>query len=301
MAEVTLAAANVRIAHHDKTANLRRFLELVDEAGAAGADVLVLPEMGLQGYADFAFGIGERGTAQQKQYYAREAESVPGPATDAIAARAARYGLIVQLGLAESALDGNLVFNSTALIWPDGRTGVYRKLHNQAESLYFGAGERTPVFDLPFGRVASLICYDLAFPELMRVYALRGASVALMSTAWPMKGSDPGSDYYGTAMNMCATSNAFFNRMWLVVSNHCEAGAYSAGLDYWGHSQIVDPHGTVVASAGQEEGLVVHAADLAAEVLRARTESFFGLNLLADRRPQHYGPVADCASYMREA
>ena len=85
MAEVTLAAANVRIAHHDKIANLRRFLELVDEAGAVGADVLVLPEMGLQGYADFAYGIGERGTAEQKQYYYREAETVPGPATAAIA------------------------------------------------------------------------------------------------------------------------------------------------------------------------------------------------------------------------
>jgi predicted amidohydrolase len=301
MAEVTLAAANVRIAHHDKTANLRRLLELIDEAGAAGADVLVLPEMGLQGYADFAFGIGDGGVAEQKQYYFREAEPIPGPATSAVAERAGRYGMIVQLGLAESALGGNLVFNSTALISADGVIGVYRKVHNQAEALFFGAGEQTPVFDTPVARVASLICYDLAFPELMRVFALRGATVALMSTAWPMKGTDPGSDYYGASMDLCARANAFFNRMWLVVSNHCETGAYSAGIDYWGHSQIVDPHGNVVAASDQEEGLVLHTGDLAAEVLRARTESFFGLNLLADRRPQHYGAVSDLACYVREA
>lgn len=298
-AEVTLAAANVEI-RHDKGRNLRRFLELIDEAGAAGADLLVLPEMGLQGYADFSFSVGDSGVSEQKQYYFREAEPVPGPATSAIQERAARYGMLVQLGLAERALHGNLIFNSTALISPEGVTGVYRKVHNQAEALLFNAGERTPVFDTPVARVASLICYDLAFPELMRVFALRGATVALMSTAWPMRGHDPGQDHYGISMDLCAKANSFFNQMWLVVSNHCETGAYSAGIDYWGHSQIVDPHGTVVATSGQEEGLVLHTADLVGEVLRARTESFFGLNLLADRRPQHYGPVSDSASYVRD-
>jgi predicted amidohydrolase len=299
VAVATLAAANVRITH-DKARNLGRYLELIDEAGSAGADVLVFPEMGLQGYADFAFGVGDNGATEQKQYYFREAEPIPGPATAAVQERAARYGMTVQLGLAESALHGNIIFNSTALISPEGVIGVYRKLHNQAEAPFFGPGERTPVFDTAIGTVASLICYDLAFPELMRVFALRGATLALMSTAWPMRGHDVGDDYYGRSMDLCAKANAFFNQMWLVVSNHCETGAYSAGIDYWGHSQIVDPNGTVVASSGQEEGLVMHTADISGEVLRARTESFFGLNLLQDRRPQHYGPVADRAPYVRE-
>jgi hypothetical protein len=79
MAEVTLAAANVRIAYHDKAANLRRFLELIDEAGAVGADVLVLPEMGLQGYADFAFGIGDGGAAAITCPTATAGASPPGP------------------------------------------------------------------------------------------------------------------------------------------------------------------------------------------------------------------------------
>jgi predicted amidohydrolase len=299
MAEATLAAANVRITH-SKSRNLSRYLELIDEAGSDGVDVLVFPEMGLQGYADFAFSVGDSGVSEQKQYYVREAEPIPGPATSAIQERAARHGMIVQLGLAEFALHGNLIFNSTALISPEGVIGVYRKLHNQAEALFFGPGERTPVFDTAIGTVASLICYDLAFPELMRVFALRGATVALMSTAWPMRGHDPADDHYGRSMDLCAKANAFFNQMWLVISNHCETGAYSAGIDYWGHSQIVDPHGDVVASSGQEEGLVIHTADLSREVLRARTETFFGLNLLQDRRPQHYGLVADSVPYVRE-
>lgn len=296
MATTTLAAANVRITH-DKARNLARFVELIDEAGAAGADLLVLPEMGLQGYADFAYTVGEKGVAAQKQYYWHEAEPIPGPATEVVRERAARYGMTVQLGLAERAMHGNLVFNSTALIGPEGVVGTYRKMHNQAEALFFNPGERAPVFDLPFARVASLICYDLVFPELLRVFAIQGATVALMSTAWPMRGHDRADDFHGESMDLAMRANAFFNQMWIVASNHCETGAYSGGIDYWGHSQIVDPWGHVVAELHDEEGLVVHTADVEAEILRARTEGFFGLNLLQDRRPQHYGPVADTDPY----
>jgi predicted amidohydrolase len=297
MPGTTLAAANVQIVH-DKAVNLRRFLELIDEAGAAGVDILVLPEMGLQGYADFAFGLGDKGVAEQKQYYYREAETIPGPATAVIQERIARYGMTVQVGIAEKALHGNVIFNSTALITPQGVAGVFRKLHNQFEFPYFNPGEATPVFDIPAARVASMICYDLAFPELMRVFALKGATVTLMSTAWPMKGHDRSDDYHGWAMDLSAQANAFFNQMWLVISNHCETGVYSGGLDYWGHSQIVDPYGKVVAILESEEGLVVHTADLSSDVLQSRTNGFFGLNLLQDRRPQHYGLLADADPYL---
>lgn len=294
--ETTLAAANVEIVH-DPARNLRRFEELIDDAGRQGVDVLVLPELGLQGYADFAFELGSKGVADQKRYYAREAQTIPGPATDRIAQRAAEHGMYIQMGMAERALHGNVILNSTALIGPDGVVGVYRKVHCQGDYPYFDPGEETPVFDLPFGHTASVICYDLAFPELMRVYALKGATVALMSTAWPMHGHDRANDYHGYAMDLSGKANAFFNQMWLVISNHCEKGAYSQGIDYYGGSQIIDPHGKVVAYIGDGEGLVVHTADLEEVVTTSRCESLFGQNLLQDRRPEHYGLVADTARY----
>ena len=292
MAETTLAAANVKIVH-DKGRNLARFCDLIEEAAGQGVDILVLPEAGLQGYADFALPPGSKAAAEQKQYYAREAETIPGPATDHLALLARRHGMLIQLGLAERALHGNAIYNSTALIGPEGVIGVYRKLHNTFEFPYFSPGEETPVFATSHGTLASLICYDLCFPELLRTYAVRGAEVALMSTAWPMKGHDRGSDYHGWAMDLAAQSNAFFNQFWIVVSNHCETGAYSQGVDYYGGSQIVDPRGKVVASLGADEGLVVHRADLHHEVLQSRTEAFFGLNLLQDRRPERYEAVLD--------
>jgi len=294
MTQTTLAAANVKIAH-DKKRNLKHFLELIDEAAGRKADVLVLPEVGLQGYADFAFGNGSKERAEQKQYYFREAETIPGPATAVIAEAAKRHGMYIQLGLAETALHGNVIFNSTALIGPEGLVGVFRKLHNTFEFPYFAPGESTPVFKTTAGTFGSIICYDLCFPELFRALALKGAEVVLMSTAWPMKGHDRATDYHGWAMDTAAKANSFFNQCWLVVSNHCETGAYSQNVDYYGGSQIVDPYGKVVAYLEQEEGLVVHTADLAEEVLRSRSEGFFGLNLIQDRRPEHYGTLVDQA------
>ena len=292
MTETTLAAANMKIVH-DKRQNLKKMLELIDEAASQGVDVLVLPEVGLQGYADFAFGLGAQGCADQKEYYFREAEPIPGPSTERIAEAARRHNMLIQVGLAEKALHGNVIFNSTALIGPEGLIGVYRKVHNHFEFPYFATGEDTPVFDTTAGKVGSIICYDLCFPELVRSFALRGAHLILMSNAWPMKGHDRETDYHGYAMDLAAKANAFFNQSWLVISNHCETGAYSQGLDYYGGSQIVDPYGKVVAYLAQEEGLVTHRANLEEVVLKSRTSGFFGLNLLQDRRPEHYASLVD--------
>ncbi len=299
MTETTLAAANLRIVH-DKRHNLARFLEVIDDAAAKRADVLVLPEVGLQGYADFAFGLGGKEAAEQKQYYFREAETIPGPATDRIADAARRHGMFIQLGLAEQALHGNAIYNSSVLIGPEGIAGVFRKIHNQFEFPYFLPGEDSTVVQTPFGGVGMIICYDLCFPELIRSYVLRGADCILMSNAWPMKGHDRADDYHGWAMDLAAQANAFFNQCWLVISNHCEKGAYSQKLDYYGGSQIVDPYGKVVAYAADEECLLTHTADLKQTTLKSRTEGFFGLNLLQDRRPEHYGALVD-QSYRRVA
>ncbi len=299
MTETTLAAANVRIVH-DKRRNMTRFLELIDEAASKGAKMLVLPEVGLQGYADFAFSMGGKEAAEQKQYYFREAETIPGPATERIANAARRHAMFIQFGLAETALHGNVIYNSTTLIGPDGIASIYRKIHNQFEFPYFGPGEDMPVVPTPFASIGSIICYDLCFPELIRSYALRGADVILMSNAWPMRGHDRAEDYHGWAMDLAAQANAFFNQCWLVISNHCEKGVYSQKLDYYGGSQIIDPFGKVVAYAADEECVLTHTADLRAGPLKSRTEGFFGLNLLQDRRPEHYGALVD-QGYRRTA
>lgn len=292
MPETTIAVANVRIVH-DKRRNLARFVELIEEAAAQRVDFLVLPEVGLQGYADLALTFENPGVAEQREYYFREAEAIPGPATDRIGELCERAGMHVQLGLAERAVAGNVIYNSAVLVGPGGVVGAYRKIHNQFEYPYFMPGDGQGVFDLPFARVGGLICYDICFPELVRSYALQGVEVGAVSTAWPMLGHDPDDDFQGWGMDMAVQANAFFNQIWMAISNHCERGAYSTGTDYYGNSQIVDPFGKVVACGGQQEGLVVHTADLRDEVLRARTVGLFGKNFLQDRRPELYAPTVE--------
>ena len=285
--ETTIAAANVRVTH-DKERNLRRFGELIEEAAARGVDFLVFPELALQGYADLAFAQDTPEAAEQKRYYFHEAEAVPGPAIEALCAYAQRFGMVIQMGLAERALHGNLIYNSAVVVGPEGVAGVYRKIHNQFEYPYFMPGASHGLFDMPFGRVGALICYDICFPELPRAYALGGADIVSVSTAWPMQGHDPAVDYYGWGMDFATQATAFFNQLWVVISNHAESGAYSTGVDYYGRSQIVGPFGKVVAEAAQDECLVVHTADLRGEVLRSRTEGLFGKNFLQDRQPERY-------------
>lgn len=292
MSKVTLGAANVEI-RHDKVENLKKFDAIIDEASEQGVDLLVLPEVGLQGYADFAFPLGSAECAEQKKYYFKEAETIPGPSTEHIRKRLAGSQMIVQLGMAEWGKNGDRIYNSTALIGSGGVMGVYRKTHNQFEFPYFCAGESVDAIETPFGMIGSIICYDLCFPELARAYAIQGADIMLMSTAWPMKGHDRPTDYHGWAMDVSAQANAFFNQCWLVISNHCEKGVYSQGVDYYGGSQIVDPFGKVVEYIADEEGLITHRADLNAAVLESRTEGFFGLNLLQDRRPELYRAISE--------
>lgn len=284
----TVAAANVAIAH-DKRANLRRFEELIEEAHGQGVGYLVLPEVGLQGYCDLGFLQGTKESGEVKRYYFHESETIPGPATDRIAELCKRTGMVVQLGLAERALDGNVVYNSVAVIGPQGVIGSYRKIHNHFEYPYFSPADEPVTVELGFARAGLMICWDYAFPELGRVYGLRGADVLSVSTAWPMQGRDPATDYHGFAMDLALQSQAMFNQAWVIASNHCEQGAYHDGQTYYyGASQIVDPFGRVVVKAGQEEGLVLHTADIRGEVLRARTAGLFGKNFLQDRRPECY-------------
>lgn len=282
-----IAASNMRV-EHDKSRNLRKIEELVGQAHEQGSDILVLPEMALQGYADFAFPHGSAEAAEQLQYYLAAAEQIPGPSTDVITDMSRRTGMVIQFGLAEVDAAQTSIYNSVAIVDPDGLRGTYRKVHNQFEHPYFAPGNSiTPVMTSK-GLIGPLICYDLAFPEVARQYALQGVRILTMSTAWPMKGHDRPTDYHGRMMDLSCRANAFFNQSVLACSNHCELGVYSSGTDYYGGSQIVAATGDVVAMLESDEGVVTWECDLTRHVSEARTEAFFGLSLLADRRPDCY-------------
>lgn len=285
MTPTTLAAANMAVAR-DKPTNLAKIIDMIGEAGGLGVDFLVFPEAALQGYVDFAVRRGTAAHAEQTTRLLASAEPVPGPATETVREAAAKHDMVVQFGLIEAGTYGNTLYNSVAVVGPRGVLHRFRKIHNKPEYPYMKPGHDTGTVTIGERRVGSLICADILFPELARVYALRGADLLLYSTAWPTRMGE--SESTGEYMDLCVRSTAFFNQTWVVASNHCEQDSYSERLDYYGGSQIVDPRGEVMARSAADEGLVTYSADLQAGIVAARTFSGIGQSFLDDRRPEHY-------------
>ncbi len=294
--ETTIAAVSMQ-GSHDVAANWAKYEALIEEAALQGVDYLVFPEVSLQGYLFDSGGLGSPGMAEQIAYFRATAETIPGPTTRKLQLLAQRHGMLIQAGMAERAMDGNIIYNSAVLIDGSGVIGVFRKLHNQFEWPVFSPGNHLPVFPTALGKVGMFICYDLAFPEVTRAFALQGAKIAALTTAWPMKGDDPETDYYGYTYDLFSRSCALANQMWLVCSNQVRRPDTPGAANYYGHSRIVAPNGKILADTGYAEGLAVATVDLDAGLELARNHEFFGLNLLQDRRPAHYGALSDSDRY----
>src|SRR3954467_12249586 len=100
----------------EKERNLEACLARLEEAAAAGAHLLVLPECAIPGYM---FDSGEEAMPY--------AEEIPGPATETLERDAARLGPYVVCGLLER--DGDALRNAAVLVGPEGLIGTYRKTH----------------------------------------------------------------------------------------------------------------------------------------------------------------------------
>lgn len=288
--ETTIAAVSMHCSH-DVARNWTRYEQFIEEAALRGVRYLVFPEVSLQGYLLAPRGLGSAEMNEQIAYFRATAESIPGPTTRKLQLLAQRHGMVIQAGMAEQAMDGIVIYNSAVLIGGSGVLGVFRKLHNQFEWPVFSPGNHLEVFSTPLGKVGMFICYDLAFPEVTRAFALQGAKIAALTTAWPMKGDEPESDYYGYTYDLFSRSSALANQMWLICANQVQRPETPGAANYYGHSRIVAPNGKILADTGYNEGLAVATVDLDAGLESARTREFFGLNLLQDRRPSHYGTL----------
>ena len=144
---------------------------------AAGADLVMLPELWQPGYFEF----GD---------YERLAEPWPGSTVTAAGAWARALGCYLHLGsVLERGTDGAL-HNTAALIGPSGEIAhKYRKMHvfgyRSREAELLTPGDSAGVASTPFGAVAATTCYDLRFPELYRLLGDAGAQIVLVPAAWP--------------------------------------------------------------------------------------------------------------------
>jgi len=205
------------------------------------------------------------------------------------AALGLRLARIVNDAMAEAARAGQVFYNSAVLVGPQGVVGVFRKLHDRGEWPVFCSGDEFPLLETSLGRIGALVCYDMCFPETVRTYAVRGAVIASMSTAWPLKDAsapDPEADHYAYVYDTLTRAHAIANQVFFISANQVgPTGRYN----YYGHSRIIAPSGVVLADSGREEKLIAAAVDIEHDIDVARTETLFFKNLLRDRRPETYG------------
>jgi 5-aminopentanamidase len=259
----------------DPAANLATMNAYLERAASQGVQLVAFPECAVTGYAL---------TAKEA---ARLAEPIPGPSTQALVQSCRRLGLFAVVGLLEQDADG-ILFNSAALLGPEGVIGVYRKTHLPCLGVdrYLACGDDLPgPFPLAEARLGLLICYDLRLPEPMRVLALAGAQLVVVSTAWPSTAR-----LYSEHL---ARTRAAENGVFLLAANHV---GEERGTRYLGNSLIIGPDGEVLQQAGeQDEALLVAEIDLGRADRKQRVfiPGEYELDLIADRRPDLYRRLAD--------
>jgi predicted amidohydrolase len=297
-APVTIATASMHVIH-EREANLAKYMDFMEQAEAAGADLLVLPEQSLQGYM---FGIAHEITSEEYEYHHENAEAIDGPSTTLIAEAAEARHLTVIFGMTEKTPVG-VICNSSVVVSAGKVIGLYRKTHAPGDEAHlYRHGSVYPVFETPVGRIGISICYDMAFPEVARCLALNGADILVMPTAWPRCSNyeeapdDRSVAPLGEVHDVLCRARAIENQRWYVSSNQVGRDDRSI-LEYYGHSGIVDPTGQWISQTGYEEGLATATVDIQAGRVDAITGWF---DLIRDRRPETYGAVSDRRIYEPE-
>ena len=259
----------------DPAANRELTADAITHAAGRGAGVVVLPELVSSGYV-----FRSRAEAQAC------AETADGPTLGLWARLAADHEIVIVGGFCEIA--GGVLFNSAALVDPGGMRWVYRKAHLwDAEPRWFTpGGQSPPVILTRFGRIAVMICYDLEFPEWVRLPALDGAQLLCAPANWP---AFPRPDGERPAEIVRVQAGAAVNRMFIAA---CDRTGEERGVDWVAGSVIVDADGWPLAEATMTAGPITITAEC--RLGDALSKAVGSANdVHADRRPELYRRITE--------
>jgi predicted amidohydrolase len=244
------AAAIQLNSNQDKERNLAAADELTRAAASDGAQLVVLPEK-----------FNMLGTHED---YERGAETLDGPAITWARETAGELGIDLVAGSIVERREGREKLSNTCVhISPDGDIrAVYRKIHmfdvvvgdiEYKESASEEPGDEIVVSELGDGEPVGLtVCYDLRFPELFRILAIKGATVITLPAAF--------TKITGEAhWEILIRARAIENQVFMVAAG--QVGMHPENKESYGHSMIVDPWGEVLAQVG-EDGPGYCSADL---------------------------------------
>jgi predicted amidohydrolase len=255
----------------NKGENLDTAERLIRSAASSGAGLIALPELwnchGLE------------------EVYWENAEPVPGPTTAFLGGLAGELGVYL---LGGSILEGDpqpkKLHNTSTFFGPDGRmSAVYRKIHlfdvkapdrEYLESRTIAAGREIVTAKAGAATVGLSVCYDVRFPELYRLLALRGAEVLAVPAAFTLQ---TGKDHWELLLRARAVENQAY------VIAPAQWGRKADGRWTYGRSIIVDPWGTVLSQCPDRDAYALATLDL--DYLDRFREAFPALK---NRRPETY-------------
>jgi len=208
-----------------------------------------------------------------------QAESIPGPTTDVLAAVAKELGVVIVASVFERRAPG--VYHNTAVVLErDGKiAGTYRKMHipddpGFSEKFYFTPGDQgfAPI-DTSVGKLGVLVCWDQWYPEAARLMAMHGAELLLYPTAigWDPRDDEAEKNRQHDAWITIQRAHAVANGLPVIVANRIghepDPSGRSQGIQFWGSSFVAGPQGEFLNQADTSKPAV-----LVTDVSRRRTE-----------------------------
>ena len=270
-----VAGLNVAIiqmnSQDDKRANIATALELIDRAAATGARLVALPEV-----------WPYLGPDESQD----PAETIPGPITELLAQRARRHGIYIHSGSIYEKRPGDPgMYNTTVVLDPTGEIiARYSKIHmydvvldgvaEYQESASITPGDEIAMTEIDGIPVGLTICYDLRFPELFRILALKGVQAIILPAAFTLM---TGKDHWEPLIR----ARAIENELYMIAP--AQWGTHPPGKWCYGRSMVVDPWGTVVSTVSDSVGIATAIIEPSrVEAVRRQIPS------LANRRPGAY-------------
>ncbi len=241
----------------DPGANLTATLALIDEAGRAGANYVLTPEM------------TNILALKREQLFANIVAEEQDPTLATLREVARKLGIFIHIGSLAIKASPEKAVNRSFLIDRKGNIEArYDKIHmfdvdlaggeSYRESNNYRAGDLAVIADLPWGRLGLTVCYDLRFPALYRALAEAGASFLAIPSAFTRQ---TGEAHWHVLQRARAIENGCF------VFAAAQGGKHENGRETYGHSLIVDPWGRILAEGGIEPGVVmaeINPAEIAA-------------------------------------
>jgi len=269
--EVNIALSQISCKIGDKKHNLNKMKEQIKQAKKNGANLIIFPELALTGYT-------------LKDLVYESAEPIPGPSTNLLTEVAKKESIHIVFGMVEQSTKASAVlYNTAVLLSPKGLVEKYQKMYLPTHSIfeekrYFRPGYNLPIFETDIGKLGLIICYDVFFPETVRLLRLKGAQLIICISASPA--------VRRKFFEVLTVARAIENTIFLAYVNLV---GIEDGLQFWGGSRLIAPNGSTISQAKyDDEDLVTGKIDYTD---LKKTETF--VPTLRDLRPELFDSLKE--------